>query len=64
VGNGGGGYSCDDCVAHYRQNIVYPLGAGMALIGAMGIGDGRGLGDRIVIRCLRRIGELESFKAL
>jgi len=64
VGNGIGGYSYDDCVAHYRQNIVYPLGAGMALIGAMDIGDGRGLGDRIITRCLRHITELESFKVL
>jgi aminoglycoside phosphotransferase (APT) family kinase protein len=64
VANGVGGYSFDDCVAHYRQNIVYPLGAGMALLGAMDIGDGRGLGDRIVTRCLRHIAKLESFKAL
>ena len=46
------------------RHIVYPLGAGMALIGAMDIGDGRGLGDRIITRCLRHIAELESFKAL
>ncbi|HEX3611519.1 MAG TPA: phosphotransferase [Sporichthyaceae bacterium] len=64
VGNGIGGYSFDDAVAHYRQNIVYPLGAGMALIGAMDIGDGRGLGDRIITRCLRHIAELDSFAVL
>ena len=38
------GYSYDQCVEHYRQSVGYPLGAGMALIGAMDIGDGRGLG--------------------
>jgi hypothetical protein len=64
VANGISGYSYDDCVEHYRQNIVYPLGAGMALLGAMDIGDGRGLGDRITTRCLRHIAELESFKTL
>jgi Ecdysteroid kinase-like family len=64
VGNGVSGYSYDDCVEHYRQNIVYPLGAGMALLGAMDIGDGRGLGDKIITRCLRHIAELQSFKTL
>lgn len=38
------GYSYDQCVEHYRQSVGYPLGASMALIGAMDIGDGRGLG--------------------
>ena len=58
------GYSYDQCVEHYRQSVVYPLGAGMALLGDMDTGDGRGLGDRIVTRCLRHIAELESFKVL
>jgi hypothetical protein len=64
VACGVSGYSYDQCVEHYRQSVVYPLGAGMALLGAMDIGDGRGLGDRIVTRCLRHISELESFKLL
>jgi hypothetical protein len=64
VANGVTGYTYNDCVEHYRQSIVYPLGAGMALLGDMDIGDGRGLGDRIVTRCLRHVSELDSFKAL
>ncbi len=58
------GYSFDQCIEHYRQSIVYPLGAGMALLGPMGAGDERGLGDKIVTRCLRHVAELESFKVL
>jgi Ecdysteroid kinase-like family len=58
------GYSFDECVEHYRVNVIYPLGAGMALIGMMDIGDGRGLGDAIVIRCLQHIAELDSFAAV
>jgi hypothetical protein len=58
------GYSFDECVEHYRQSIVYPLGAGMALIGEMDIGDGRGLGERIIARCLAHIAELDSFAIL
>jgi len=64
VARGVSGYSFDACVEHYRQSIVYPLGAGMALLGAMDIGDGRGLGDRIVRRCLRHIADLRSFDLL
>lgn len=64
VANGVSGYGYDQCLEHYRQSAVYPLGAGMALLGAMDIGDGRGLGDRIVTRCLRHISELASFDAL
>lgn len=58
------GYSFDHCVEHYRQNVLYPLGAGLALLGAMAIDDGRGLGERIVERCLRHVADLDSFKAL
>lgn len=64
VAGGVSGYSFDECVQHYRQNVIYPLGAGMALIGIMDIGDGRGLGDAIVVRCLKHISELDSFGAL
>jgi hypothetical protein len=58
------GYSFDQCVEHYRQSITYAVGAGMALIGDMDIGDDRELGDRILVRCLRHIGELDSFATL
>jgi hypothetical protein len=64
LSRGVSGYSYDECVEHYRQNIVYPLGAGMALLGDMDIGDGRGLGDCILVRCLRHIAELDSFATL
>jgi len=64
VANGVSGYGFDECVEHYRQSVVYPLGAGMALLGEMDIGDGRGLGDRMVRRCLRHVAELESFDLL
>jgi hypothetical protein len=64
LAGGVSGYSHDECVEHYRQNIVYPLGAGMALLGDMDIGDGRGLGDCILARCLRHIAELDSFATL
>jgi hypothetical protein len=64
IARGVKGYSFDQCIEHYRVNILYPLGAGMALIGAMDIGDGRGLGDVIVTRCLKHIAALDSFAAL
>lgn len=58
------GYSFDEALTHYRQNVFFPLGAGMALIGAMDIGDGRGLGEAIITRCLRHIEQVEAFAAL
>lgn len=64
VAAGVSGYSFEHCLRHYRQSVIYPLGAGMALLGAMNIGDGRGLGDRIVSRCLRHISEIDAFAAL
>jgi aminoglycoside phosphotransferase (APT) family kinase protein len=64
MANGVAGYSLDECIHHYRQTVLYPLGAGMALLGAMDIGDGRGLGDAIVLRCLNHIAELDSFEAV
>jgi hypothetical protein len=58
------GYGWDECVTHYRQSVLYPLGAGMALLGAMDIGDGRGLGEAIVLRALRHAADLDAFAAL
>ncbi len=57
-------YSWDDCRRHYRQNVLFSLGAGMALLGEMDIGDGRGLGDAIVIRALNHIADVNAFDAL
>jgi hypothetical protein len=58
------GYGWEECVGHYRQSVLFPLGAGIALLGSMDIGDGRGLGDAIVLRTLRHAADLESFATL
>lgn len=57
-------YSWEDCQRHYRQNVLFSLGAGMALLGEMDIGDGRGLGDAIVERALNHIADVDAFDAL
>ncbi len=57
-------YSIDECIEHYRLNVLYTLGAGMALIGAMDIGDEGALGNTIIIRTLRHIADLDSLAAL
>jgi hypothetical protein len=64
VGNGVRHYSFDDCRFHYRQNILYPLGAGIALLGSLDIGDNRGLGDAINLRALRHCAELDAFASV
>jgi hypothetical protein len=58
------GYEWEDCVRHYRQNILYPLGAGIALLGHLDIGDDRGLGDAIVLRALTHVADLDSLAAV
>lgn len=57
-------YSRQQCVQHYRQSIVYPLGQGLALLGALDTGDGRGLGEISVLRCLKHIEALDAFSTL
>jgi Ecdysteroid kinase-like family len=57
-------YSKDQCLEHYRQSIIYPLGQGMALLGALDTGDGRGLGEISVLRCLKHIEELDALATL
>jgi hypothetical protein len=64
LAGGVSGYSFDEGVEHYRQNLFYPLGAGMALLGDIDIGDGRGLGDAILVRCLSQISDLDALGAL
>jgi hypothetical protein len=55
-------YSWDQCVEHYRQNVLYPLGAGMAALGALELGDrGAQIGEVMVMRPLRHAIELDSF---
>lgn len=62
--NGVTGYGWDDCLQHYRQNILYPLGAGIALLGHLDIGDNRGLGDAIILRALHHGAELDAFSSI
>jgi aminoglycoside phosphotransferase (APT) family kinase protein len=57
-------YSLDQCIEHYRINVLYALGAGIALIGAMDIGDQGALGDAIIRRSLRHVTDLDSLGAL
>lgn len=64
TGNGVRHYSFSDCRDHYRQNILYPLGAGIALLGQLDIGDNRGLGDAINLRALQHCAELEAFSSV
>jgi hypothetical protein len=58
------GYPWDDCVRHYRQNVLFAVGAGMALVGAMAIDDGRGLGEVVVTRALLHAGDIDAFGAM
>ena len=62
VAKGVSGYSFDECVLHYRQHVVWALGQGMSLLGALG--DERGVGDSIILRALPHVAELGSFEAL
>jgi aminoglycoside/choline kinase family phosphotransferase len=57
------GYSWEECQQHYRQNILYAIASGMALLGAMDIGDGRGLGDTILRRALEHVDDIDAFGA-
>jgi hypothetical protein len=57
------GYSWEECVQHYRQNSLYAIASGMALLGAMDIGDGRGLGDTILRRALEHVDDIDAFGA-
>jgi aminoglycoside/choline kinase family phosphotransferase len=57
------GYSWAECQQHYRQNTLYAIASGMALLGAMDIGDGRGLGDTILRRALQHVDDIDAFGA-
>jgi len=55
-------YSFDDCVRHYRQTILYPLGQGIALVGALA---GRGgLADAALLRPLLHCHDLDAFTTI
>jgi Phosphotransferase enzyme family len=59
------GYSWEQCVVHYRQSLLYTLGPGIALLGAMAIaGDERGLADTLVLRTLTHAADLDAFGTL
>lgn len=64
LGNGVRHYSFADCREHYRRNILYPLGAGIALLGHLDTGDSRGLGDAIILRALHHCAELDAFSSV
>ena len=64
IAGGVSGYSREQCVQHYRQSIIYPLGQGLALLGALDTGDGRDLGEISVLRCLKHIEALDAFATL
>jgi aminoglycoside phosphotransferase (APT) family kinase protein len=64
VGHGVRGYSLDQAIEHYRQNVFFPLAAGIALVGSMDIGDGRGLGDAVIARCLQHIQAIDAIDTL
>ena len=64
VEHGVSGYGFDEALRHYRQNVFFPLGAGIALLGAMSIDDDRSLGEVITRRCLRHIDDIDALEAL
>lgn len=58
------GYSYDEFLDHYRQNLIWPLGQGLALLGALSRGDdNRGVGAKNVIRALSHIHDMDAFSA-
>ncbi len=63
VAGGVEGYSFDELVLHYRQNLIWPLGQGLALIGALKTNDTRGIGPKNVVRALSHVTELDAFTA-
>lgn len=64
VAGGVGDYTRAQCMAHYRQSVVYPLGQGLAMLGALDTGDGRAVGEISVLRCLKHIEALDAFETL
>lgn len=56
-------YRFEDLVVHYRQSILWPLGQGLALIGALSASDTRLVGPQIVRRVLGHAIEVDTFAA-
>jgi aminoglycoside/choline kinase family phosphotransferase len=58
-------YSWEQCLAHYRQSLLYTFTPGVAMLGAMAIaGDERGLAESLVLRTLAHATELDAFSTL
>lgn len=65
VARGVANYSWDECCEHYRENLLYTLAPGVALLGAMRIGaDERGLGETLARRTFVHAADLDSFALL
>lgn len=58
------GYSWSDCREHYRRSTLYPLGAGIPLLGSLAIDDDRNLGRIIVGRTLAHAADLDAFSTV
>lgn len=63
VQHGVQGYSLDELQLHYRQNVIWPLGQGLALIGALKGNDARGVGPKNIARALSHVVEVDAFAA-
>jgi hypothetical protein len=65
LANGVEDYTWDQCLLHYRQNLLYTLAPGDAMLGAMAIpNDERGLADTLVMRTLTHAADLDAFATL
>ena len=54
-------YPWERCLADYRQSVLFPLGQGIALVGALNRHDDRGLTDHALLRPLLHCHDLNSF---
>lgn len=61
VAHGVEDYRLGECIEHYRQSILYPLGQALALLGTLGATIGRGLGDIALLRTLLHCHDLDAF---
>lgn len=64
IGQGVLGYSWEQCLRDYRQNILYTLGTGIALIGSLAIEDDRDVGDAMVYRSLQHAWDVDAFQTV
>jgi len=64
VSHGVRGYSWEQCLWDYRQNVLYTLGTGIALIGSLAIEDERNVGDAMVYRSLQHASDIDAFQTV